>query len=83
MPSPSDSMGDDIGNCPLCRLQEVRNVKIPVVVGECSGCCHCLMACPTGAAGPVSPKTVVVEKCTGCGKCVAVCPNKCRIMREP
>ena len=56
-------------------------MKVPVVVGECSGCCYCLMACPTGAAGPVSPKTVVVEKCTGCGKCVSVCPNGCRIMR--
>jgi len=57
-------------------------MKIPVVIGECSGCCYCLMTCPTGAAGPISPKTVIVEKCTGCGKCVSVCPNKCREMRE-
>lgn len=57
-------------------------MKIPVVVGECSGCGYCLMACPTGAAGPVSPKTVIVEKCTGCEKCVRVCPNSCRVMRE-
>lgn len=50
--------------------------------GEFSGCCFCLMACPTGAAGPVSPKTVAAEKCTGCGKCVDVCPSNCRVMRD-
>ena len=56
--------------------------KIPVVVGECTGCCRCLMSCPTGAAGPVSPKTVNVEKCTGCGVCVRVCPVDARVLRD-
>ena len=40
------------------------------------------MTCPSGAAGPISPKTVIAEKCTGCGKCVDVCPNGCRFLRE-
>ena len=54
--------------------------RIPRVVGECSGCGYCLMACPFGAAGPYSPKKVIIEKCTGCGKCVKVGPQQCREM---
>ena len=56
--------------------------RIPHVVGECTGCGYCLMACPFGAAGPFSPKKVIVEKCTGCGKCIDVCPKGAREMVE-
>lgn len=48
-----------------------------VVLSSCTGCSHCVAACPTGAIQKDPPKVKInQELCVNCGICIKICPDK-------
>ncbi len=56
---------------------------LKVVDDLCTGCTHCMMACPTQAIRIRDGKAVILdERCVDCGNCCKVCPVSAIVIEQ-